>query len=301
MNHALDQVMGVFNTFRMPDSNISRWAEGGAEVLRSKLEPFVNNGREIQFLMLGYPFKSTNHQHKTLGTLPDLAEEVSLKQIASFGSAVRAVYPKGLKLTVLSDGFVFNDLLGEDEGVVDRYHDVTLGMAKDAQAPVEIKTLKDLYPGSSLSAAREKMSSTFGITDVELERRILVDPNINWLYRAMIRFMEEETANRPQISKRQHHLAAKTLARAMMERNELYSNFADFEMPGYVRLSMHATTNDRKWGFKLLPGEDARYSPWHCALLVGPNGISTIHRMDAEAAGYRLVSQNNQPYYYEAV
>lgn len=295
------EVMDVFGKFRMADSNISNWGTGGAEAFRSRLEPFVKNGKQIQFLMLGYPFKSTNHYHKTLGTLPDLAEEVSLKQIASFGRAIQSVYGPGAKLTILSDGFMFNDLLGESERVVDEYHDVTLGMASEARASVEIKTLKDLYPGASLDMAREKMVSAFGITDVELERRILIDPNVNWLYRAMIRFMEEETANKSYISKRQHHIAAKTLARSMMERNEVYSNFAEFEMPSYIRLSMHATTNDKKWGFKLIPGDQARYSPWHCALLVGPDGISTIHKMDAEAAGYKLVTKNNQPYYYEAV
>lgn len=300
----LDQVVDVFGQFRLPDSNISKWNEGGAAILSSKIAQFVNNDREIQFLMLGYPFKSTNHVHKTLGTLPDLAEQASLEQIARFGQAVQAVYPRGVKLTILSDGFVFNDILGESESVVDTYHEGTLGMAKAAGAPTDILTLRDIYPGVSLGESRGKMAASFGINDVELERRIQFDANVNWLYRAMIRFMEEETENHlsDYPSKRQHHLASKSLARTMMLRNELLSNYAEQEMGGHIRLSMHATTNDHKWGFKLIPGERSFFSPWHCAILKGQNGeLSTIHRKDAEAAGYNLVSVNSQPYFYEAV
>jgi pyoverdine/dityrosine biosynthesis protein Dit1 len=294
--------MEIFGRFRMADSNISKWNEGGADTLRARLEPFVNNSRQIKFLMLGYPFKSTNHVHKTLGTLPDLAERVSLEQIARFGQEVAAAYSPGVRLTVLSDGFMFNDIAGENESVVETYHDATLDIASDTHAPIELLTLRDLYPGVELSQARDKIASQFGINEFELERRILTDANVNWLYRAMIRFMEEETANRPQVSKRQHHLSAKALARSMMQRNEVYSNFAEQQMPEYIRLSMHPTTNERKWGFRLIPGENARHSPWHCALLLGPgDSYTTIHRADAEAAGYRLVMRNSQPSHYESL
>lgn len=285
----------------MPDSNISKWSTGGRDVLANRIDSFVANNHEIQFLMLGYPFKSTNHQHKTLGTLPDLAEEVSLRQIAAFNDEVKSFYPPGAKLTVLSDGFIFNDLLNEAESVVDQYHEVVLAMAHEAQASTDIRTLRDLYPSQSLSTARSKIIQQFAINDVELERRILIDPNVNWLYRAMIRFMEEETANKQFASKRQHHLAAKTLARSMMLRNEIYSSYAEAELSSHIRLSMHATTNDHKWGFRLIPGDCAWTSPWHCAMLVSPSGVCTVHKADAEAAGYRLVMKNNQPYYYETV
>lgn len=295
------ELMSVFDRYRMPDSNISKWHEGGREQLASRIEHFVANNFEIKFLMLGYPFKSPNHIHKTLGPAPDLAEEVSFNNIKSFGQEVSKLHAPGMQLTILSDGFMFNDIFGVDCYNVDLYHDSVSGMIKDIKAPIDLLTLTDIYPELNVASAVDHMTAHFGLSEPEVERRILFEPNVNWLYRAFIRFMEEELANRTFSSKTQRHIEAKKRARAMMTRNEVYSNYAETEMSGHIRLSMHATTNDHKYGFQLVPGNNAKHSPWHCALAVSPTGFATIHKSDAEAAGYHLVSQHHQPYYYETV
>lgn len=296
--NTINKVMDIFGRYRMPDSNISRWSTGGAAALLNRLTPFVDNNREIQFLMLGYPFKSPNHTHKTLGPRPDMAEEVSLRNFRAFGQDIKAVHPPGMKLTILSDGFMFNDIFGVDCYNVDLYHDVVSGMVKDIGAPVDLLTLSDIYPDVNISTAVDNMVQQFGVNEAEVERRILFDPNVNWLYRGFIKFMEEELMNRTFSSKHQRYLEAKRKARAMMTRNEVYSNYAETEMPGFIRLSMHATTNDRKWGFQLVPGNNARHSPWHCALAVSDTGVSTVHKSDAESLGYTLEYKDSQPYYY---
>ncbi len=183
---------------------------------------------------------------------------------------------------------------------MDAYADETQGMSGDA--PVSFMGLRDFYPGMELNVAREKVMSHFGITDVELERRVLFDPNVNALYRGMIRFMEEELAFKPFPSRNQLHKTAKRLARDMMFRNEAYSTLVASTFGSRVRLSMHPSTNNGKYSFRLIPGCKSWTSPWHCALLVKQDGecdrYTTIHKKDAESAGYRLVEQNGRPYYY---
>lgn len=291
--------MQVFGRYRMPDSNISRWDDGGRDILAQRLDSFITRNQQIQFLMLGYPFKSPNHIHKTLGPRPDMAEEVSLRNITAFEKDVASVYSPGLKLTILSDGYMFNDIFGVTNYDTDLYHDEMLGMVKDIGAPIDLLTLMDIYPSLPTCVAVDQMIRQFGVDEKEVERRILFEPNVNWLYRAFIRFMEEELANRTFDSKHQRYLAAKRKAREMMTRNEVYSNYAETEMSGSIRLSMHATTNDHKWGFQLVPGANVKHSPWHCALLVTNTGLSTIHKADAESSGYHLVNKDGQPYYYE--
>lgn len=294
----LENVMAVFERYRMRDTNISRWDQGGRLVLATRLDQFIANGKRLEFLMLGYPFKSPNHVHKTLGPRPDMAEEVSLANILNFADDVARVYPPGVKLTILSDGYMFNDVFGVDNYSTDLYHDEMLGMIKDVGTPVELLALTDLYPKMCTSMAVDHMIRNFGLDETEVERRILTDPNVNWLYRAFIRFMEEEL--KPRIaSVEKRHKEAKRRARVMMSRNECYSQYAEKEMSGLIRLSMHATTNDHKWGFQLVPGPSAKHSPWHCALVVGrDSGYATMHKVDAEAAGLELVYKNQQPYYY---
>jgi pyoverdine/dityrosine biosynthesis protein Dit1 len=151
----LSNVLQVFEKFRMPPSKINEWETGGRDLFSTQLEPFITANKQIEFLMLGYPFKSTNHVHKTLGVLPDLAEEVSMKNFEDFGKQISEVYTPGVKITLLSDGFVFNDILEERDSVVDEYAEVAREMAR--AAPVQLLSLKDVYGGLDLSTARSKL------------------------------------------------------------------------------------------------------------------------------------------------
>jgi hypothetical protein len=147
---------------------------------------------------------------------------------------------------------------------------------------------------------RDDLVKHFGISDIELERRILTDPDVNFLYRGMIRFMGEEVAMKSFPSGNQLQKFAKKLAREMMFRNEAYSELVKREFSNSIRLSMHPSVNNgAKYSFQLIKGKDTRYSAWHCAIAVDQQGqIITIHRKDAEAAGYELIYENNQPFYY---
>lgn len=295
-----ENVVAIFEQFRMPPTVIDQYNSGGREKLFEKITPFVSQGKTIEFVMLGYPFKSTNHRDKTIGVLPDLAEEVSMQNFSRFGAAIAAVHAPGARLNIVSDGFVFNDLLEESDAVVDAYAEVTAEMAKTA--PVNLLGLRDFYSGDPLSAAREKVMTQFGIADVELERRVLFDPDVNALYRGMIHFMEEELAYKEFASRNQLHKAAKRLAKQMMFRNEAYSHLVRQEFPSNIRLSMHPSANNgSKYSFQLIPSPHAWTSPWHCALLIESDGqYATIHRKDAEAAGHQLIQKGGRPYYYQA-
>lgn len=294
------QVLGIFEGFRMAPTFINEWEQGGRQQFEGQLSSFIDKNKPIEFMMLGYPFKSTNHRDKTIGELPDLAEEVSLENFARFGKAVCAVYPPGVHVNLVSDGFMFNDLLTLEDKVVEAYAEITIDMARQKGAPVSLVSLRDFYRGDCLPMAREKAMTQFGITDIELEQRILFDHNVNALYRGMIHFMQDELAFRTFPSKSQLHKAAKILTRKMMFRNEAYSNLATHEFPHRIRLSMHPSTNRGKYSFQMIPSPKAWTSPWHCALLVNHDGVlETVHRKDADAAGHELVSVGGRPYFYQ--
>lgn len=296
-----ERIVEIFEGFRMPPTAIDQYLQGGREALIEKLAPFVSSGKTIQFVMLGYPFKSTNHRDKTIGEMPDMAEEVSIQNFRRFGQAISQVHPAGVQLNIASDGYVFNDLLEEKDQVVEAYGEFVKAMTQDT--PVSLFNLMDFYQGASLQSARDKVMDQFGITDVELEKRILFDADVNALYRGMIHFMEEEVAFKPFPSRNQLHKFAKALARKMMFRNEAYSHLVSQEFSTAIRLSMHPSTNNgAKYSFQLVPGPKSRFSPWHSALLVSRNGEhETIHKKDAEAAGYELVMREGRPYNYQEV
>ncbi len=292
-----EQFVAEFEQFRMPPTAIDRYHQGGRDNLVAKLRPFIEAGQPVPLLMLGYPFKSLNTRDKTLGKRPDLGEELSMKNFARFGEHMKQVHPPGVHLVIASDGHVFSELLGETSSTVEAYAEEVTDMGRGG--PVELLGLRDFYP-TLPHLARERMMKQWNIGDVELKRRVLVDPNTTALFSGMIRFMEQELAIRSFVSKRQLHLAAKELARKMMLFNEAYSHLVAAEFPQSIRLSMHNTTNDNKWGFQLIPSPRAEHSPWHCALVLEADGTpATMHRRDAEARGAELVYREGRPYYFQ--
>lgn len=296
METILRPILDVFEKFRMTPTNIDEYNTGGREVLAAKMYEFTKCYRPMEFVMLGYPFKSSNQRDKVLSVLPDLAEEISLKNFAAFNDAMKKVYLPGVKITLVSDGFVFNDLVDVSDGIVERYAEINHDLGK--VAPVEWLSLRDFFKTSAtLNSMREKVTKEFGITEIELERRILTDPNVNALYRGMIRFMMEEEQWKDYPSKNQLQKKAKLIARAAMFRNEAYSHLVETQFTSHIRLSMHPTTNNgKKYSFQMIPGPRAWTSPWHCALAVHPDGYETIHKADALAQGYELVYKDGQPY-----
>lgn len=299
MHPTVLKILSIFEGFRMAPLPSDQYATIGKAVLADKILPFVLANQPIPFVMLGFPMKSSNDTHKVLGKLPDLGEELAFKNFRTFNNEVSIVYPPGISMNIVNDGFAFNDLLGILDHTVMDYEEVTKDMSSGM--PVTIYDMNNFYTVGRMNDKRDKLMTQWGISEAQMEERILFDPDTNMLYKGMMRFMEEELLNRPYDSNNQRHKAAKKLARAMMLRNEAYSGLVAHEFSSMIRLSMHPSVNSgKKYSFQLIHGkpEKIKHSPWHSAVLVTEDGYETIHKADALAQGYRVVSRDRQPYYF---
>lgn len=294
----VEEILNVFEMFRMAPSAIDQYEQVGKGRLSNRILNFIEKQQPVKFSMLGYPFKSSNTRDKVLGYLPDAAEEKSFENFANFGRIVKQIYTPGIEMSIISDGYIFSDVFGVDDDKVKSYNETVREMAK--VAPVVMYDGMDFFKGNSLYEMREHVITNFGPTKEELQKRILTDLNVNELYRGMIIFMQEENATKAFPSNSQREKAAKVLAREAMVRNEAYSTLIQHEFADHIRLSMHNSTNDgTKYSIKLLAG-NSKYSPWHSALVVkNDTTFETMHRIDAQNAGYELVLVNNQPYYFQ--
>lgn len=68
---------------------------------------FVRAGAPIPLRMMGFPLKQWESGLKALGGLPDLAEVGALVRLRELHSAIKHVYPPGMRLTVLTDASHF--------------------------------------------------------------------------------------------------------------------------------------------------------------------------------------------------
>ncbi len=290
--------MDIFQEHMMAPTPIDQFQQTGKAILADKFDAFVNQGKVISFVMLGFPFKSTNTRDKVIGKLPDLGEQATLENFARFNLQIKEVYSPGVRIGIASDGYIFNDLLNEGDSVVQQYNELSRDLGNTALAPMDWYTLGDFFHGS-LSEQRHKVMEQFAPTPEQLQHDILMNPDVNFLYRSMLHFMEEELADKGYPSRSQTAKHAKLLTREMMLRNEAWSNVVNKEFSDRIRISMHPSVNSgSKYSFRLIPGERVHHSPWHCAIYLDGKEYVTIHKIDAEHQGLRLVYKDGRPYYY---
>lgn len=297
----VEEILNVFEKFRLDPSPIDRYDEIGRDVLFERIKLFVQKNQPIKFSMLGYPFKSRNTRDKVFGSLPDLGELKSLENFSFLNERIKQVYTPGVQYSIISDGYIFSDLWGIPDSDVLAYNEIVKDMGRIA--PITFYDAASFYTSlPNMYEVREKIVMDFGITAEVLEKRILSDLNVNTLYRGMIFFMFEELAMQEFPSKSQHQKQAKIMAREMMFRNEAYSAMVQHNFHDHIRLSMHNSTNDgEKFSIKLLQGK-YKYSPWHsCVAILKDGQFETIHRSEGIERGYEIVNVNNRPYHFQEV
>lgn len=76
----------------------------------SVIDQFVIAGTQVEMCLPAFPFKSANKVYKVFGIFPDKAEELALERLNTMCIRIGDVYPPGAKLTIISDGLVYNGL-----------------------------------------------------------------------------------------------------------------------------------------------------------------------------------------------
>lgn len=103
------RVLAVINRYRLQGSrNDSAEADGGASKFLAVIHSHVRAGNAVPMCLPAFPFKSPNNSAKVLGRLPDRAEELALAHLNGLCQAIQDIYPPGAKLTIISDGLVYN-------------------------------------------------------------------------------------------------------------------------------------------------------------------------------------------------
>src|SRR5207248_1801413 len=125
---------------------------------RERVMRFVERGEPVHLVLPGFPAKSPNRR-KTLGPLPDAAEDAGLLALQSVCDEIASVYPPGARVTICSDGRVFADLVGVSDAEVSAY-----AAALDARIRTLGLTGIDTFrlDGGSPAAIRALVLSRFG-------------------------------------------------------------------------------------------------------------------------------------------
>jgi hypothetical protein len=84
----------------------------GRSSFTPRVQTHVTANRAIPMVLPAFPMKSNNRMDKVLGALPDLGEELGLARLVNLCRDIKAVYPPGAIVVIVTDGICYNGMFG---------------------------------------------------------------------------------------------------------------------------------------------------------------------------------------------
>ncbi len=279
-----------------PTSDITSKPITGITECIQQISAFVVNEKPINMLAVGFPFKSPNHEKKTIGDLPDMAERKSFEYLQDMLNEMKAVYAPGVCLTVFCDGIPFAEFLGVSPQHVVAYEKALQQLVADlpdikliTSAELmykhalehfnDINTMIDVY-GPTNDVRKAAQSPVFGVA----RKRFALEFD----YDAGRKMLQQQTLD---------DVVGGILARETRLRNYISEHFPATQ---FLRLTAHFSSDvSKKFGIKYSPNSDV--TPYH-GVCVEEDGLWSIRfKKDVDLKNYVLVSKEvngiNCPYF----
>lgn len=269
----------------------------------------IEKNQPITFILPAFPAKSPNLA-KVLGTLPDMAEQLSLEFLDNLCKQIQEVYSPGAHIILCSDGRVFNDVISIHDKDVSSYQQVLSQLIKEtALTSFSTFNLDDMYSDLSFSQMRHRLMEQYGEpleTLQDIVRRgskmpcSMEDEEANRQYCGITRFLVEDATHPGQsLSRTALQKTCRHNAYIVVQRSRAWSELLEERFPDAVRLSIHPQTcGTSKLGIRLMEAENWM-TPWHGVAVEVDGSFVLLKRAQAEELGASLVYRANRPSHYE--
>ncbi|KAH9905169.1 putative pyoverdine/dityrosine biosynthesis protein [Xylariomycetidae sp. FL2044] len=311
-------ILSILGRYRLGKDAPSRKGKEGDLKFLAQIYSKVAAGQVITMCLPAFPFKSPNTRSKVLGRLPDKAEEFALAHLNGMCAAVEDVYPPGAKLMIVSDGLVYNDLLGVPDKEVWAYGETLRRISVEKEFHhIEFCRLSDLVhinvPDeldeityvSNATNFRHTLLKQFSKPGFDASARISQDEDTCLTYRGYIKFLETDLRDVYPIgvtrSKSKYKKGIEYIAKQMLARGDAFARAVRENFQDRLRLSIHPSTGENKLSVSLLPTDTRFTTPWHCSIAFRLDGsVTTGHRSDFDTADdFELVhDENGRPSFY---
>ncbi|KAK1463003.1 taurine catabolism dioxygenase TauD [Colletotrichum cuscutae] len=302
---------------RRPHETCPAQLEGRLGFL-SQIYRKVKTQSPIRMCLPAFPFKSPNTKDKVLSRLPDKAEEFSLANLNGLCSAIKDIYEPGAKLTIISDGLVYNDLLSVPDKEVWSYGETLRDIAAEKNLlNIDFSRLQDLVHLPHLPNKLEEITyvanatnfrrallNTFGRSDYDPSTEISKNEDTCLTYRGYIKFLETDLRHVYPVGEDRSKTKFKTgieyISKQMLQRGDAFARAVRENFRDHIRLSIHPSTGENKISISPLPTSSYYTTPWHCSIAFDLSGaITTGPRADFENdPKYELVYEEGRPSYF---
>ncbi|KAL8945037.1 MAG: hypothetical protein Q9216_000021 [Gyalolechia sp. 2 TL-2023] len=306
-----DYALNKFN------DSIERITAGRPKFL-SVIDHFVVAAAQVEMCLPAFPFKSANKVSKVLGILPDKAEELALERLNTMCIRIGDVYPPGAKLTVISDGLVYNDLLGIPDLDTWAYGEALRKMAvQKGFNLIDFSRLGDLvdFPlpekleeisyVANATNFRRFLLNQHGEDDLDIDHQIATNPDTQLTYLGYRRFLESDLRYIFPLgsgrSNKAYKKDVKYLAKQMLIRGHAFAGAVKAAFPTHLRLSIHQSTGEHKVSISLLNTKSGFTTPWHCSVALMADGewISATMGDFKKDPTLEIVYEDGRPSYFK--
>ncbi|KAM3499606.1 hypothetical protein MY10362_007154 [Beauveria mimosiformis] len=298
------------------DDSAQRIVAGTPSFLAT-IDAFVAAGQEVQACLPSFPFKSANKEYKVLGSLPDKAEELALARLNTMCRRIREIYPPGARVTIISDGMTYNDLLSISDRETWQYGEGLRRMAHekgfnhisfarirdlvDCDLPDK---LREITYVANCTNMRRILLNVHGRDDLDIDKEIVDNPDTKLTYLGYRRFLESDLKHifppDKDRTNRAYKRDVKYLAKQMLKRGYAFAGAVKRAFPHHLRLSIHESLGEHKVSISLLDTKTGFTTPWHCsvALLADGQWISAPKGEFEKDARLEVVFEHGRPSYF---
>lgn len=289
-------IIDIFRTFHKKSNLNNQFEEIGQHILSQQIKHFKNN-EQLQFLLPWFPCKSPNTKDKVLWHLPDKWEEIAIDRLQDFCEQVWTLHTPWAKITIASDGRVFNDIIGVSDQHVDHYKQELLCMV--SKPLINILWLEDLLWWMEKNDVRQIFDIQFCNSPEIIEQKIHHNDDIKKLFLWLKKFLSDDMPSNKDISNSQRERIIKQKAKDVLRRSLWFDVLLSQILPNHIRLSVHPhSTSNGKFGFNLISNTDNRWTPRHNVVVESWSKILLMKKRDAEAMWCILEFKNWRQWWF---
>ncbi|KAJ9636210.1 hypothetical protein, variant 1 [Exophiala oligosperma] len=291
--------------------------EAGRPKFISVLNKFVEAGVRIDMCLPAFPFKSANKVYKALGFLPDKAEEIALARLHNMCRRIEDIYAPGAHVVIISDGLVYNDLLGISDRDTWHYGQALREMAVEKGFTnigfsrlrdfVDFKlpdSLDEISYVANATNFRRFILNKFGKEGLDVDQLIADDEDTRLTYQGYRRFLMSDLRHIYTLggtrTSNTYKRETKYLAKQMLVRGYAFAGAIKQNFPNHLRLSIHQSTGEHKVSMSLLNTKTGFTTPWHCSVALMADGewMSAPMGDFKENPRMKVVEEKGRPSYF---
>ncbi|EER37615.1 pyoverdine/dityrosine biosynthesis protein [Histoplasma capsulatum var. duboisii H88] len=312
-------IVSILERYRMAPKEDVHAPWEAENKISSLVQEYIELGEVIPMVLPAFPFKSPNKKFKVLSHLPDKGEEVALAHLNGLCKLIESEYTRGARIDIVSDGLMYNDLLGISDKEVWAYGQAVRKLAVDTGCSNInfvrlVHLLGEVQMGEPLSEKQYLKDASWFRTQLyernipdnfDVSKLISNDPDTTLTYRGYIKFLEKDLDNDASsgdssVSKRQIKKGHEATARNMIARGRAFAIAIARRFDKSIRLSIHPSTESTKVSIAITPQNDGIImTPWHSSLVYAVDGsIRMVHAGSVPALTHELIFENGRPAYF---